>query len=67
MSISDITTSRSANPIKNGDSLLLVNKNGSTITLDTSKDSENGLDVFANLTENRFDDITYYIPRGTPS
>ena len=61
MSVSDITTSVSANPIKNGDSLVLVNKNGSTATLDTSKDTEKGLDVFTNLTENRFDDVTYYI------
>jgi len=65
MSVSDITTSISANPIKNGDSLVLVNKNGSRSTLDTSKEVEQGLDVFTNLTENRFDDVTYYIASRT--
>jgi hypothetical protein len=65
MSVSDITTAVSANPIKNGDSLVLVNKNGSSITLDTSKEVEQGLDTFSNLTENRFDDVTYYIASRT--
>lgn len=65
MSVSDITTSVSANPIKNGDSLVLVNKNGSSSTLDTSKEIEQGLDVFTDLTENRFDDVTYYIASRT--
>lgn len=67
MSASDITTSVSANNIKNGASLLLVNKTGTLITFDNSKDVEQGLSVFDNLTNNRFDDTTYYIPRGTPS
>lgn len=67
MSALDITTSVSANNIKNGASLLLANKTGTLITFDNSKDVEQGLDVFDNLTNNRFDDTTYYVPRGTPS
>lgn len=60
MSTPDITKIIAENPIKNGASLLLVNKTGLLVSFDNSKDVEQGLDVFDNLTNNRFDDTTYY-------
>jgi hypothetical protein len=57
----------SANPIKNGASLLSVTKTGLEVVFDDSKDVEQGLDVLDGLTNNRFNDTLYYLPRGTPS
>lgn len=67
MSILDITQAIQSNQIKNGASLLYVTKTGSEVVFDNSKDTEQGLEIFDNLTNNRFDDTTYYVPRGTPS
>ena len=67
MPISDMTKAISANAIKNGGSLLLVSKTGLEILFDNSKDTEQGLDVFTDLTENRFDDVSYYVPITTLS
>jgi hypothetical protein len=67
MSIIDLTKAISSNEIKNGASLLSITKTGIETTFDNSKDIENGLEVFEPLTNNRFNDTEYYIPRGTPS
>ena len=67
MSVSDITKAVLSNEIKNGASLLLLNKPGIEVLFDNSRDTEQGLDVFIDLTENRFDDVAYYIPITTPS
>ena len=67
MSTPDITKAISSNDIKNGASLLSVTKTGLETTFDNSKDTEQGLSVLDNFTNNRFDDTEYYIPRGTPS
>lgn len=62
----DITKSINSNEIKNGASLLSVTKTGLEITFDNSKDTEQGLSALDNFTNNRFDDISYYIPRNAP-
>ena len=67
MSTLDITTVIQSNEIKNGASLLSVTKTGLETTFDNSKDTEQGLSVLDNFTNNRFDDMSYYVPRGTPS
>lgn len=67
MSSLDLTKSISDNELKNGAATLCVTKTGIITSFDNSKDVENGLDVFDNLTNNRMDEITYYLPRGTPS
>jgi hypothetical protein len=67
MSTPDITKAISANDIKNGASLLLVTKTGLETTFDNSKDTEQGLSSLDSFTNNRFDDTSYYTPRGTPS
>ena len=67
MSTLDITTVIQSNEIKNGASLLSVTKTGLETTFDNSKDTEQGLSVLDNFTNNRFDDTSYYVPRGTPS
>ena len=67
MSTLDITQAIQSNQIKNGASLLSVTKTGSEVVFDNSKDTEQGLEIFNSLTNNRFDDTTYYVPRGTPS
>lgn len=67
MSTLDITIAISGNNIKNGASLLNVTKGGSIVSFDNSKDTENNLSVFNNLTNNRFDDIQYYVPHTSPS
>lgn len=60
MSVSDITKSINDNSIKNGASLIMISKTGFSILFDNSKDTEQGINIFTNLTENRFDDVTYY-------
>lgn len=67
MSTPDLTKAISDNDIKNGSSLLLVTETGKEVLFDNSKDVEQGLDALQNSTTNRFDDTTYYLPRGTPS
>jgi hypothetical protein len=56
----DITKAIASNDIKNGASLLLVNKTGIETIFDNSKDIEQGLEALANETTNRFDDREYY-------
>lgn len=63
----DITKSITINEIKNGASLLSITKTGLETTFDNSKDTEQGLSSLDNFTNNRFDDTSYYAPRGTPS
>ena len=53
--------------IKNGASVLYVSLGGEKALFDNSKDTENGLEPFANLLNGRFDDINYYLPLGTTS
>ena len=67
MSTLDITTVIQSNEIKNGASLLSVTKTGLETTFDNSKDTEQGLSSLDNFTNNRFDDTSYYVPRGIPS
>jgi hypothetical protein len=67
MSTLNITTAIQSNEIKNGASLLSVTKTGLETTFDNSKDIEQGLSSLDNFTNNRFDDTSYYVPRGTPS
>jgi hypothetical protein len=67
MSTPDITKAISSNNVKNGASLLLVNKNGIETLFDNSKDVEQGLEVLAPGTTDRFNDRTYYFPSSTSS
>jgi hypothetical protein len=67
MATPDLTKSLPSQNIKNGASVLNVTKAGQSITFDNSQDIENGLEVFANLINNRFDETLYYAPWGTPS
>jgi hypothetical protein len=67
MSTLDITQAIQSNEIKNGASLLLVTKTGLEVVFDNSKDTEQGLSSLDSFTNNRFDDTSYYVPRGTPS
>lgn len=60
MSTPDITKAISDNPIKNGGSLLHINKTGIEITFDNSRDIEPGLDALSPETTDRFDDRLYY-------
>lgn len=60
MSTPDITKVIDSNQIKNGASLLLLNKTGIETLFDSSRDTEQGLEALANETTNRFDDISYY-------
>ena len=62
MSTPDITKAISSNDIKNGASLLLVNKTGIEVLFDSSRDTEQGLEVMAPETTDRFDDREYYLP-----
>lgn len=63
----DITKAISSNDIKNGASVLLVNKNGSEILFDNSKDLEPGLGPLSSDTSGRFDDPLYYAPQDSSS
>lgn len=67
MSTPDITKAISSNDIKNGASLLLVNKTGTEVLFDSSRDTEQGLEVLAPETTDRFNDRTYYFPSSTSS
>jgi hypothetical protein len=67
MSTPDITKAISSNNIKNGASLLLVNKTGSEVLFDNSKDNEQGLEALSSETTDRFDDTSYYSPAGGTS
>jgi hypothetical protein len=67
MSTPDITKAISANDIKNGASVLLVNKTGTEVLFDSSRDTEQGLEVLAAETTDRFNDRTYYFPSSTSS
>ena len=67
MSTPDITKAISSNDIKNGASLLLVNKTGIEVLFDSSRDTEQGLEVLAPETTDRFNDRTYYFPSSTSS
>jgi len=62
MSTPDITKAISSNDIKNGASLLLVNKTGIEVLFDSSRDTEQGLETLAPETTDRFNDRTYYFP-----
>lgn len=62
MSTPDITKAISSNDIKNGASLLLVNKTGIEVLFDGSRDTEQGLEALAPETTDRFDDREYYLP-----
>lgn len=62
MSTPDITKAISSNDIKNGASLLLVNKTGIEVLFDNSRDVEQGLETLAPETTDRFNDRTYYFP-----
>ena len=62
MSTPDITKAISSNDIKNGASLLLLNKAGIEVLFDSSRDTEQGLEALANETNNRFNDRDYYFP-----
>ena len=62
MSTPDITKAISSNDIKNGASLLLVNKTGIETLFDNSRDTEQGLDPLGPETTDRFDDVGYYLP-----
>ena len=67
MSTPDITKAIPSNDIKNGASLLLVNKTGIEVLFDSSRDTEQGLEVLAPETTDRFNDRTYYFPSSTSS
>ena len=62
MSTPDITKAISSNDIKNGASLLLVNKTGTEVLFDSSRDTEQGPEALAPATTDRFDDREYYLP-----
>ena len=65
MSTPDITKAISSNDIKNGASLLLLNKAGIKVVFDSSRDTEQGLDPLGTKTTDRFDDTEYYSPPGS--
>lgn len=67
MATPDLTKALPSEAIKNGASVLNTTVAGQTVKFDNSKDTENGLEVFANLINNRFDETLYYLPWGTPS
>ena len=62
MSTPDITKAIPSNDIKNGASLLLVNKTGTEVLFDSSRDTEQGPEALAPATTDRFDDREYYLP-----
>jgi hypothetical protein len=62
MSTPDITKAISSNDIKNGASLLLINKTGIETLFDNSRDTEQGLGPLGPETTDRFDDVGYYLP-----
>jgi hypothetical protein len=62
MSTPDITKAIPSNDIKNGASLLLVNKDGTEVLFDSSRDTEQGLEALSPETKDRFDDREYYFP-----
>lgn len=63
----DITYAIQLNAIKNGASVLSVSKSGAIVVFDNSRDLETSLSALGFFTTNRFDDISYYVPRNTPS
>jgi hypothetical protein len=67
MATPDLIKALPSQNIKNGASVLNVTKAGQALTFDNSRDTENGLDVFVSLINNRFDETLYYAPWGTPS
>lgn len=67
MATPDLSKIIMSNEIKNGASILSVTKTGIETTFDNSRDTENGLDAFENLINDRFDETMYYLPWGTPS
>lgn len=67
MATPDLTKALASEAIKNGASVLNTTVSGQTVKFDNSKDTENGLEIFADLINNRFDETLYYLPWGTPS
>lgn len=67
MATPDLTKSLPSQSIKNGASVLNTTKAGQMVLFDNSQDTEKGLEIFANLINNRFDETLYYAPWGTPS